>query len=102
MPTLGHMALVGLLRAGYLNYIVSQNIDGKLNIKLVVSKIDHSSYASVLFYSISLSPLSGLHLRSGIPRSHLSELHGNMFMEKCESCSHEISRSFDIGGVGFK
>jgi hypothetical protein len=29
VPTLGHMALVGLMRAGKLQYIVSQNIDGK-------------------------------------------------------------------------
>ena len=71
MPTLGHMALVGLLNAGLLKYIVSQNIDG-------------------------------LHLRSGIPRSRLSELHGNMMMEICESCGQEVVRSFDVGGIGFK
>ena len=65
------MALVGLLNAGLLKYIVSQNIDG-------------------------------LHLRSGIPRSRLSELHGNMMMEIFESCGQEVVRSFDVGGIGFK
>lgn len=45
---------------------------------------------------------SGLHYRSGIPRHRLSELHGNMFMEKCTSCEMEIVRSFDVGGIGFK
>ena len=49
------MALVGLVRAGVVKYVISQNVDG-------------------------------LHLKSGLPRENLSELHGNMFMEKCEKC----------------
>lgn len=51
-PSLTHMALRGLVDAGKLSYVCSQNVDG-------------------------------LHLRSGLPRAQLAELHGNCFCEKC-------------------
>ncbi|CAN0081010.1 unnamed protein product [Pylaiella littoralis] len=71
MPTLGHMALVGLVNEGIVTAVISQNVDG-------------------------------LHLRSGIPREKLCELHGNLFMEVCSGCQRELRRTADVGGVGFK
>lgn len=38
----------------------------------------------------------GLHLRSGIDRSKLSELHGNCFIEYCSQCNCEYIRLFDV------
>nr|XP_043607016.1 NAD-dependent protein deacetylase SRT1 [Erigeron canadensis] len=71
MPSMTHMALVELERAGIVKFVISQNIDG-------------------------------LHLRSGIPREKLSELHGNSFMERCTSCGTEYFRDFEVESVGLK
>jgi len=38
----------------------------------------------------------GLHVRSGIDRAKLSELHGNCFIEFCPECYHEYIRLFDV------
>ncbi|GMH05817.1 hypothetical protein Nepgr_007657 [Nepenthes gracilis] len=70
-PSVTHMALVELEKAGILKFVISQNIDG-------------------------------LHLRSGLPRDKLSELHGNSFMEICSSCGFEYMRDFEVETIGLK
>ncbi|PWA79991.1 sirtuin family, DHS-like NAD/FAD-binding domain protein [Artemisia annua] len=70
-PSITHMALVELERAGILKFVISQNVDS-------------------------------LHLRSGIPRQKLSELHGNSFREVCPSCGTEYLRDFELETVGLK
>lgn len=37
----------------------------------------------------------GLHLRAGLPRRALAELHGNMFAELCAACRRLYLRAFD-------
>ncbi|XVE50846.1 hypothetical protein DITRI_Ditri01bG0196700 [Diplodiscus trichospermus] len=71
MPSMTHMALVELEKAGILKFVISQNVDG-------------------------------LHLRSGIPREKLAELHGNSFMEICPSCGSEYLRDFEVETIGLK
>ncbi|CAI0374095.1 unnamed protein product [Linum tenue] len=71
MPSITHMALVELEKAGILKFVISQNVDG-------------------------------LHLRSGIPREKLSELHGDSFMESCPSCGIEYLRDFEVETIGLK
>lgn len=44
--------------------------------------------------------VDGLHLRSGVPRDRISELHGNCFAERCEACRAEYVRDFEIETVG--
>mmetsp|Transcript_25737 Transcript_25737/g.69860 ORF Transcript_25737/g.69860 Transcript_25737/m.69860 type:complete len:772 (+) Transcript_25737:32-2347(+) len=43
-----------------------------------------------------------LHLRSGISRSLLAELHGNCFAERCEACKREYTRDFQVETVNFQ
>ncbi|KAA0183786.1 putative chromatin regulatory protein sir2, partial [Fasciolopsis buskii] len=40
--------------------------------------------------------VDGLHMRSGLPREKLSELHGNLFLEQCVSCGCIVKRRFDV------
>ncbi|KAF6162589.1 hypothetical protein GIB67_003135, partial [Kingdonia uniflora] len=43
-----------------------------------------------------------LHLRYGIPKEKLSELHGNSFMEVCPSCGAEYLQDFEVETIGMK
>ncbi|GBG88044.1 hypothetical protein CBR_g46413 [Chara braunii] len=64
-PSLTHMALVELINRGKLKFLISQNTD-----------------------------VFGLHLRSGVDRRFLAELHGNTNSEICRSCGEEYWRPF--------
>ncbi|KAL9999827.1 putative histone deacetylase [Helianthus debilis subsp. tardiflorus] len=57
--------------------------------------------AGILKFVISQN-VDSLHLRSGIPRHKLSELHGNSFREVCPSCSTEYVRDFEVETIGLK
>jgi len=43
--------------------------------------------------------IDNLHLRSGIPRKSLAELHGDCFAERCPRCKQEYIRDFEVQTV---
>merc|ERR1719464_1335488 len=66
-PTRSHMALVALMKAG----------------------------PKYLKYLVSQN-VDGLHRRSGIPVDQLSEVHGNSFLEVCDTCSTGYLRDYPV------
>ncbi|CAH0725022.1 unnamed protein product, partial [Brenthis ino] len=46
--------------------------------------------------------IDGLHLKSGLPRKYLAELHGNMFIDECNLCKRQYVRSQPVETVGKK
>lgn len=43
--------------------------------------------------------VDGLHLRSGVPRAKMAELHGNCFAERCTRCKSEYLRPWSMETV---
>lgn len=54
-----------------------------------------------IHYIISQN-IDGLHLKSGLNRSEMAELHGNMYIEQCSKCKRQYVRNSPVPTVGQK
>ncbi|XP_046401195.1 NAD-dependent protein deacetylase Sirt6 isoform X2 [Ischnura elegans] len=71
-----------------------------------VPTFTHMALASLvkhgkIHYVVSQN-IDGLHLKSGLQRSFISELHGNMFIDECDRCDRQFVRSNATKSVGQK
>lgn len=78
----------------------------KVSFAVATPSFTHAALAALLEqgklkYIVSQN-VDGLHLRSGVPRDNLAELHGNCFAERCKKCKREYIRDWEIETVGFK
>jgi len=68
----------------------------------LVALLNNFNETNRVLYIISQN-IDGLHLRSGISKHSISELHGNSYLESCWDCGKEYLRTFDTtvqAGIG--
>lgn len=56
----------------------------------------HALWQAGFLKHIISQNVDGLHRKSGVPADALSELHGNLYVERCDCCGAEHERDFNV------
>lgn len=80
---------------------------GAVPFELAVPSFTHAAlvalHASGKVTLVVSCNVDGLHLRSGLPRAGLAQLHGDVTVERCSACGQESrQRDFEVPSVGFR
>lgn len=74
--------------------------EDEVDYKLLQPSLFHKGlaklYQSNLMHYVITQNCDNLHHKAGWPRDHMSELHGNVFVEYCEKCLKEYVREFCV------
>jgi NAD-dependent SIR2 family protein deacetylase len=62
---------------------------------MALAALHHQGY----IHHVASQNVDGLHQLSGLPRDAMSELHGNIFVERCQRCGAEYRSANDLQGM---
>jgi mono-ADP-ribosyltransferase sirtuin 6 len=84
------------------NYDKAPSAVMKAGLELCTAHPTYTHFALATLFQIGIikhiitQNVDGLHNSTGIPQQNLTNLHGNIYIERCEDCEHSYYKDFDV------